>query len=347
MAVRMTEGDSEAENESKLEAVLLAGLKSGRFQMFMVRAKVYGLGFPRNEPFEMSGIRFRPKWIPRSVRAQAESQGAFLPTGEARCLIAAPTWTKALHEAHDGLFRLASHILTFAEARQVFFRNIAVEDEERSFRLGGWGRVGLQLGGPTRILADKVPEFAAAAMSKLESEAFREEARVAEAMIWVNETIMAPLANEELRLTMLWLGLESLVLANAPANAAGGILSKEEFGGLWKAVARWSKEAGLDQRRQSILGSRLAEATKAPIAERIMQFAKAHQIPLGEKELGHIVDARNSIQHEPWAGSYALATAQESLEHLLERSICTVLGLDWNTYLNPSYHRQESLLSSS
>ncbi len=326
---------------------MLAGLKSGYIQMFVVTAQVYGLEFPRKKGFEAGGIQFRPKWMPRSVRQRAEQEQFHLRTGEALVLVAAPHWTNALDHAHNGIFRLASFVLSFAEGRQVFFRNLSVEDEERVFRFEGWGRVGPPLKRPTRVLADKIPEFASKALTLVPSYSFQEQTHVTDAMAWVNETILASLANEELQFTMLWLALESLVLANASDGVLDGLLTQEQETKLRKIVLHWAKKERLDDIKRSQLGSRIGNLNRAPIADRILEFTKTQGIPLAREELGTIVDARNIIHHEPWTASYALSRVSENLERLVSRSICAVLGLDWKAYLNPSYHLKDSLLSRS
>lgn len=300
-------------------------------EWFIVKADVFGFEFPSTGPFQSSAIYFRPTRLPHYLMS-VDRNLYHIKTGEAYIVIVTPHWTEAINLAQFGTFHAASELLTFAQSRRVFFDNLKCEDEDRVFLPERQTRIGLPFAGEERISPDRVPSFLERTLPKFSNRQFREKTRVFEAISWLNETILSAGAIEELRFTMLWLALDTLVSASLADSPRGKLLSKGEMKSFRRNVTQWSSKHLSKAKAEKLLAnlSRLNEGTAS---EKIIRFLRGHNISFDKKSIARIVKTRNIIHHIPWKARDSLVPVHARLEKLVETSIFSVLEVDPVQYL--------------
>ncbi len=300
--------------------------------MFLARAHVFGLAFPENDSFEAAGILFSHKKLPWYWRGRFDEKIVHLATGEVKFIVSGSP-NEVVTTAYDGVMDLASQLLTFAQRRPVFFRNVTLEGKDRIFSSKGWGRVGFPVKRPPRVRIDMTADFLENAMIRLADPQFQEETRAYTALSWVNETIVSGQAALELRFTMIWLALETLASAHHRRARIQPLLSREEMRSLRSTVMKWAETGVGSKRRSEELLERLGNMNRPLTRQRILRFGMHYGIQLDEDQLSSIIEIRNLIQHSPWAELDLFEQTHELLDDLVGRSIISVLGLDPERYV--------------
>ena len=313
---------------------------------FVVRADVFGLVFPRGAPFTSGGLEFHPKRLPWYLRNWDRLESVHYATGKVRFRLVAPHWEEAIDLAHDGLLTQASYLLTFAQNRQVFFRNLSLEGRDHVFLYAGWGRVGIPARGDFRVLPNMTADFLSRAMSNLSAITPSARQRIFEAIGWINETTIASLAVDELKYTMLWLALETLA-AGFTRRTPPDLLPEKGKDGLRSTLQHWADDSIKDAQVRARLLERVGRLTEPTTTERILAFAADNDLDLDVEKLSRVVRARNLVQHVPWRARAALEATYKELEAVVGRAVCRVLGLEPSVYLVPLNQSIEALVMRS
>jgi hypothetical protein len=263
---------------------------------YIVRAKTLDLLFPENREFSAGGIRFIPLKHPRR-RGAGTLAGSCL-TGEARFVIRASSWTEAVRLASEGILQVASDLLSFAQRRPVRFYRISLEDERHVFRRISHVRTLQAVPSEPRVSTIETAAFLQESMTRLKTLDMPRHTLVMESVKWVNEaTYSAP--TPEMRFLMLWMALETCMGVDEPGR--NRLLSKDELESLRGSVREWAEKQGLDIERTARLTESIGNVNSINSRNRIIRFCHSQNIRVCEEDVSAFVDARNALQHEPWA----------------------------------------------
>lgn len=303
------------------------------WKWFEFRSDVFGFTLPSSSKFLAGGIEFTP--LRRNILSLRSSKNWMIPPlwGRARVKIAASQWSEALNLAHEGVFRFASDILTFAQGCPVFFRNIKFADSTAVYYCEGWGRVGFTWNQKPVVRIDKTKEFFDKAMGKVSEPGFNDQTRTIEALFWINESARSINATEELRFAMNWLGLETLAFAGRQRKGDSGRPSSSELESLLIMVRRWAKEHKMENGASSRLINRIKEFDSPTPYDQVLRLCSELNIHVEKSELRGIVSTWNKIHHEPWGAVPLLSDVHKNLKAITAKCICAILGMDPAVYL--------------
>jgi len=291
---------------------------------YVVRADALQLSFPENHGFSAAGIRFVPLRLPRRFGAGLLGAGVYF-TGKAEFFLKAANWMEAVILASDGVLQVASDLLSFAQRRPVRFCRLSLEDEQHVFRrVSPIGTISAVPREP-RIPAEKIAIFLHESMTRLRSLDMPKHTLVMESVKWVNEgTCSAP--TPEMRYSMLWMALETCL--GVEESSRNLLLSADELKSLRTNVQKWAEEQCLDADRAAKLVKSIRNVNRASSYQRIMRFCNQHKIRVSEEEISAMLEARNTLQHEPWARPPNLLEIVTRLDEMVGRCILCQLGSD-------------------
>jgi hypothetical protein len=309
-----------------------------RSKLFLVRADVFGLVFPNDSNFKIKGISFIPAPPPIFFKDLRNNQYYHYATGQVELMIISDHWSSAINQAYYGILSAASRLLTFAQRRPIFFRNLRVEGEDYIYQFKGEGRIGLPINGSFRIRDDMLVQFLDEGINKLQSPEFLRKTHAFEAIALANEQIISSMASDELKFIMLWQGLEAFTSIAELAPEGKNLLSDDEFDSFQIAIQKWARNQNLSKDKSLRLKERSKRMCKRIERlgqfEKIIIFLKMNNIEIDEEEIGKLIKTRNNLSHDPWKPTPYLTKRLEYLDKLIGKSILSVLGLKPEEYLS-------------